>query len=114
MIGRCVLKYRRISPKKMVPLLDEIRGKTVEEARRILMVLNKKGARFTMKALNAAVASYRDKGGDLPESELMVKTAKVDKGPIWKRVRPMFRGMATIILKRTSHIVIEVGPKEGE
>lgn len=112
MVGRCVLKYRRISPKKMVPLLDEIRGKSVEEARRILTVLNKKSARFTLKALKAALASYRDKGGDLPESQLYILTAKVDRGPMWKRVRPMFRGMATLILKRTSHLTIEVGPKE--
>ncbi|MEO0198690.1 MAG: uL22 family ribosomal protein [candidate division WOR-3 bacterium] len=112
MTGKCVLKYRRISHKKMVPLLDEIRGKSVEEARRILMVLNKKSARFTLKALKAAVASYKDKGGDLPEDQLYVINAKVDRGPIWKRVRPMFRGMATLILKRTSHLTIEVGPKE--
>jgi large subunit ribosomal protein L22 len=112
MTGKSVLKYRRISHKKMVPLLDEIRGKSVEDAMRLLTVLNKKSAIFAMKALKSAVASYRDKGGDLPDSQIFVRVAKVDRGPIWKRVRPMFRGMATLILKRTSHVTIEVGPKE--
>jgi len=114
MEGKCVLKYRRISPKKVAPLLDEIRGKSVAEALRMLKVLNKKSARFAMKAIKAAVASYRDKGGDLPEDKLFIKVAKVDRGPIWKRVRPMFRGMATLILKRTSHLTIEVAPRAVE
>ncbi|MDD5573395.1 MAG: 50S ribosomal protein L22 [Candidatus Hydrothermia bacterium] len=107
-----MLKHRRISPKKMVPLLDEVRGKNVEDAMHMLSVLNKKSATFTMKALKAAVASYRDKGGELSDDQLFVRVAKVDRGPIWKRVRPMYRGMATVILKRTCHVTIEVGPKE--
>ncbi len=114
MDGKCIVKYRRISPKKMAPILDEIRGKTVSDAIRILSVLNKKGARFTLKALKAAFASYRDKGGELTEEQVYVKVAKVDRGPIWKRVRPLFRGTATIILKRTSHLTVVVGPKEVE
>jgi len=75
MVGRCVLKYRRISPKKVAP-----------------------------------IASYKDKGGEEPVENLYVSLAKVDRGVILKRVRPMFRGMATLIRKRTSHITIEVSP----
>ena len=110
MVGRCVLKYRRISPKKVAPMLDEIRGKNVREAERILTLTNKKAARITLKALKAAIASYKDKGGEEAVENLYVSLAKVDRGVILKRVRPMFRGMATLIRKRTSHITIEVSP----
>ena len=39
---------------------------------------------------------------------LFVKTARVDEGPMFKRIRPRARGMAYMILKRTSHIHVEL------
>ena len=109
MVGRAVHKFARISPKKMKPLLAEIRGKSVAEADAILYLMNKKGARITRKVLKAAVASLNNKlGRELAPEEITVKVAKVDKGLTMKRVRPFWRGMATLIRKRTSHITIEV------
>lgn len=109
MIGRAVHRFARISPKKMKPLLSEIRGKTVAEADAILSLMNKKGARITRKVLKAAVASLHDRmGQELAPEEMIVRVAKVDKGLTMKRVRPFWRGMATLIRKRTSHITIEV------
>lgn len=109
MIGRAVYKFARISPKKMKPLLSEIRGKTVKEADAILYLMNKKGARITRKVLKSAVSSLNEKvGRELAPEEIRVKVAKVDKGLTMKRVRPFWRGMATLIRKRTSHITIIV------
>ena len=39
---------------------------------------------------------------------LFVKTVRVDEGPMFKRIRPRARGMAYMILKRTSHIHVEL------
>jgi len=109
MIGKAVYRFARISPKKMKPLLSEIRGKTAQEADAILYLMNKKGARITRKVLKSAVASLNDKlGREMSPEEIRVKIAKVDKGLTMKRVRPFWRGMATLIRKRTSHITIIV------
>jgi large subunit ribosomal protein L22 len=113
MIGRCVLKYQRVSPKKLKPLLRLLRQQTVEEASTILDLTPNKGAKVVQKALKAAHASYRDKAGAEAKSsdELVVTLAKADRGPILKRFRPAWRGRAVPILKRTSHITLEV--REG-
>jgi large subunit ribosomal protein L22 len=41
--------------------------------------------------------------------DLLVARAYVDEGPRWKRILPKDRGRAFRILKRTSHITIELG-----
>ena len=113
MVGRCVLKYQRISPKKLKPLLRLVRKQTVEEAGAILDLTPNKGSKIVHKALKAAHASYRQKAGAEAKSsdELMVTLAKVDRGPILKRFRAAWRGRAVPILRRTSHITVEV--REG-
>jgi len=47
------------------------------------------------------------------EDQIYVKAAYVDEGPSLKRVLPRARGSANIIKKRTSHITIIVGEKNG-
>ncbi len=107
--GRSILKFARISTKKMKPILRDIQGKNAKEADMILALLHKKGAKLTRKVLKSAVASLREKTGtEIPEEKIIVKVAKSDKGLTMKRVRPFWRGMATLIRKRTSHITIEV------
>ncbi|HDM89708.1 MAG: 50S ribosomal protein L22 [Candidatus Hydrothermota bacterium] len=110
-VGIARLRFQRISPKKMKPIADLVRGKSVVEARHILLLNSKKrGSRFLEKALKAALASYREKAGGeaLPEEELVVRQAKVDKGPMLKRFRPAWRGRAVMIRRRLSHITVEV------
>ena len=111
-VGRSILRYARISPKKMKLIMDLIRGKPVPEAMWILRFTNKKGARIAEKVLKAAVDSYRQKVPDFEESRLVVSLAKVDRGPILKRVRPAWRGRAVLVRKRTAHVTIEVTERE--
>ncbi len=110
-VGIAKLRYQRISPKKMKPLMDLIRGKTVREAWHILALNSKKKAsRFLEKALKAAVASYKQKAGGeaVPDDELQISLLKVDRGPMLKRIRPAWRGRAVMIRRRLSHITVEV------
>jgi len=113
--GRCILRFQRVSPKKVKPVLDIVRGKTVAEVKSILPFLPKKKiATLVEKALKAALASYKEhaREGELPEDELIVSQAKVDRGPILKRIRPAWRGTAYLIRKRLCHITIEVKERE--
>ncbi len=114
-VGRAVAKYLRISPKKVKPVLDLIRGKTVEEAKWTLTFLpKKKAANLILKTLKSAYDSYKQKASPdaRPENEVVITLAKVDRGPILKRWRAAWRGRAVMIRRRLSHITIEVAEAE--
>src|SRR2546422_2933096 len=105
-------KYIRISPRKMRRSVDMIRGRHVEDARRVL-ALSRLGPNATLiKVLNSAVANAEQKAA-IPEN-LVVAKAWVDDGPTMKRWRPRAYGRATKIRKRTSHVTIVVTSLEEE
>jgi large subunit ribosomal protein L22 len=58
-----------------------------------------------IKVLRSAAANARN-NMNLDETELVVKSAFADQGPIMKRFRPRAQGRAYRILKATSHITI--------
>ena len=105
--ARAIARYVRISPIKARWVADLVRGKPVNEAFAILAFTNKKAARLIEKVLKSAVANAAQRG-DIDVDTLYIKEITVDQGPVFKRVRPMARGRAGIIRKRTSHIKIVV------
>ena len=100
-------KYIRITPSKARRVIDLIRGRHVEEARRILQFSPLGPARTVAKVLDSAVANAEQTPGVIPEN-LIVKAAWVDEGPTLKRFRPRAYGRAARIRKRTSHITLVV------
>ncbi|HUT10677.1 MAG TPA: 50S ribosomal protein L22 [Thermoguttaceae bacterium] len=96
-------KYARISPRKVRPLADMIRGKLADEALDILRYQPNRGARMLEKVLRSALANAEDRRAQNLH-HLMVVDVRVDGGPMFKRMQPRARGMAMIIKKRTSHI----------
>ena len=100
-------RYIRISPRKLRLVCELVVGKPVGQALSILEFTPKKGARFVAKTLLAAVANARDQQ-NVDEDKLFVKRAIADTGPTWKRSLPRGRGMATPLLKRTSHLTVSV------
>jgi large subunit ribosomal protein L22 len=105
---KAVARYVRIPPRKARLAIDLVRGKQVDEARLILQHLPNKSARIVQKVLDSAVANAAHNAG-LDPRMLFVARAYVDEGPRWKRILPKDRGRAFHILKRTSHITIELG-----
>jgi large subunit ribosomal protein L22 len=87
-------------------VLALIRGKGVAEARRILQFSPKRAAKSILKTLESAAANAKQKG--VKEEKLRVSRAVADPGPSFKRVRPVSRGQAHRILKRTTHVTIEL------
>ena len=100
-------RYVRTSPPKARRVIDLIRGRHVEEARRILRFSSLGPAKTVGKVLDSAVANAEQHPGVVPEN-LLVKAAWVDEGPTLKRFRPRAYGRATKIRKRTSHITLVV------
>jgi large subunit ribosomal protein L22 len=103
------LRYVRIAPRKLRVIANLIRGQKVSTAINSLRFLEKSGSRELFKLLVSAVANAEDQG-EADVDELVVSKVMVDQGPVLKRWRPRAHGRATRILKKTSHVVLEVGP----
>lgn len=108
--AKAVSRYLRISPRKVRPVINEVRLKPVHRAFDVLYMINKKAARMTEKLLKSAVANAKVLG--LDEHKLIVSDVFADGGPTAKRFRPRSMGRADRILKRTTHLSLYV--KEGE
>ena len=106
MEAKASAKYIRVSPRKMRRSVDLIRGRHVEDARRILRLSPLGSNRTLIKVLNSAVANAEQRQA-IPEN-LVVARAWVDEGPTLKRFRPRAYGRATSIRKRTSHVTVVV------
>ncbi len=98
-------KYVRISSRKVKVVIDLIRGKSVAEARAILMYTPKAASEPVLKVLNSAVANAEN-NLDMQADDLYVAEVFANQGPTLRRFRPRARGRATRIRKRTSHITV--------
>lgn len=104
-------RFVRVSPLKARSLIDELRGKSVAEARGILAHSPKKAARIIRKVLDSAVANAKH-NFEMDPDVLVVVKAFVDEGPRMKRLNPRAFGRADIIQRRLSHITIVVAERE--
>ena len=102
---RAVARYIRISSRKVKLVADLIRGKSVQEAKAILLYTPKSAAPVTLKLLNSAVANAEN-NLELNRDDLYVAEVYAGQGPTLKRYRARAKGRASRILKRTSHITI--------
>ena len=102
-----IAKMQRISPIKARLVIDLIRGKNVSDAKPILVNYNTKASKLILNVLNSAVANaVNNEGASL--DKLFVSEARVDAGPVMKRIMFDSRGYIGHKDKRTSHIVVHV------
>ena len=106
-------RFIRMSPTKARQVVDLIRGRHVDEARRVLTFTQRAASTPVGKVLESAIANAEHNRG-LPVDELVVVRAWADEGPTLKRFRPRAQGRATRIRKRTCHISVVVGRREEE
>ena len=102
-------KYVRTSAQKAGLVLDLIRDKDVNLALSALQFSRKSVARDVAKVLRSAVANAQQQpafGGDV--ARLFVSTCHANGGPSAKRVRPAPMGRAFRVVKRTTHLTVEV------
>ena len=109
--ARAVLRYARISPRKVNIVNDLIRNKDVGVARGILMNTPKAASELLIKLLDSAVANAENNFG-MDKDKLYAAEIYANAGPMLKRIRPRDHGRAFRIMKRTSHITIVVKEKE--
>jgi len=102
---RAILRYARVSPRKVRYVIDQIRGKSLQEAEAILM-LSPKGVSEVVSKLLQSAAANAENNMELNRDQLFVAEIFADGGPSLKRFRPRAQGRASAILKRTSHITV--------
>ncbi len=116
MEAKAVARFVRMSPRKVRLVIDQIRGRSVNEAYALLQFSKKAAAEPIGKTLRSAVANAQYKGedqGDVVDvDELVVREAFVDEGPTMRRFRAAAMGRAAPIRRRTSHITVVVDTKE--
>ena len=110
MEAKAIAKMQRISPIKARLVVDLIRGKNAKEAQIILVNYNNKASHLIKKVLDSAISNAVN-NNKLDEKTLYVKEARVDAGPVMKRMMFDSRGHVGRKDKRTSHIVIAVDSK---
>ena len=115
--ARALMRGTRQSPYKMRLVIDQIRGKDVNEALALLTFSKKHAAKQISKTLKSAVANAeqaaRATNASLDVDALYIKHAVINEGPKLKRFMPAAQGRATPIQKRTSHVEIVVSEREG-
>ena len=106
-------KFIHEAPRKLRLVADAIRGQKVENALTVLK-FSTKHASDTMTKILTQAKSNAVNVHNTPEASLIVKTIVVEEGPRIKRWRPVARGMAHAIVKRTSHVKIVVEGDKSE
>ena len=105
--AKAVLKYARISSRKVKIVADLIRGKQVDEALAIIKFTPKASSEILEKLLKSAIANAENNHG-MNRGNLIVSEIYANQGPTLKRIRPAAKGSAVRIRKRTSHVTIKL------
>jgi large subunit ribosomal protein L22 len=104
-------KNTGVSVKKLLPIVDLVRGKNVEEALDTLAFLPSPAAAHVARVVKSAAANAENEIFSRP-SDLTITEIYANEGPRLKRFRARARGRANRIIKRNSHITVVVD--EGE
>ncbi len=114
MIARAKLKYLGVSAQKTRLVVDQVRGKSVGEALKILRFSPRRVARDVGKLMNSAVANAQQRDPNVNVDDLVVARAVVDEAPPMKRSRNRAMGRVFRVLKRACHVTIDLdGPGQG-
>jgi large subunit ribosomal protein L22 len=116
MEAQAINRFIGTSPRKMMIVIDLIRGRGVEDALTILHFSPKHAAKTAEKVLRSAISNLqsKDEGGRVDTSTMFVKTVFVDGGPMTKRISPAPMGRAFRIRKRSHHLTIVVATREAK
>lgn len=114
MEARATHRYIGTSPRKMRLVVDLIRGVNADKAMEILHFQPKHAAKDAMKVLRSAIANVlnNEEASRIEPSQLFVKEAYVNNGPMLKRILPAPMGRAYRVRKRSNHLTIIVATKE--
>ena len=109
---RAVAKNTGIPASKVRPLVDMVRGKTVDEALTILRFTPTPKAKMLAKLVKSASANAEN-NFQMDPADLKIVSIFADDARSMRRYRPRSRGRVSPIRKRSSHITVIVAEQEG-
>lgn len=98
-------RFADMAARKIRPFASLVRGRPVDEALELLRFLPNKSARLLEQVIRSAMGNAEDLGARHLD-ELVVSEARIDGGPMMKRIQPRARGTAYTIKRRLAHIVV--------
>ena len=104
---KAVAKYIRMSPQKVRRVLNQIRGRSYQEALMILEFLPYSSGGPVWQVVHSAAANAEHNYA-LDKKKLIIEQIYADEGPRLKRIRPRAQGRANGISKPTCHITVIV------
>lgn len=104
------ISHAHVTPRKMRPLCNAIRGKDVGQAIVLLTHNNRRGAKVLLKLVKSAISNAGQRGS-VDVDRLYIRELLCDKGTTLKRWMPRARGSATPILSRRSHVKVVLGER---
>ncbi|MBI4342851.1 MAG: 50S ribosomal protein L22 [Candidatus Omnitrophica bacterium] len=111
MIAKAIARYVRMTPRKVGYVITPLRRQTVAQALAKLSAVNRRAAQPVTKLIASAFANARQRHPELREEDVVISKLVANEGPRWKRFRAAAFGRAARILKRTTHIVVELDKK---
>lgn len=111
MEAKATAKYVKMSPIKLKPVTDLVRGKDLNEALNILRFTPGKGSEIVEKVVESAAANAENNFDMNPDS-LYVAEISANQGPTMKRWRAGSQGRASVILKRSSHVTVTLKERD--
>lgn len=108
MLAKAVVRYLRMTPRKASYVITPLRNKTVEKALAQLSATNRRAAGPLTKLVASAFANARQKQPELRAEDVIISRAFANDGPRWKRFRAGPFGRAAKVIKRTTHITVEL------
>ena len=112
MIYQAKHRYADVTPRKLRPFADLIRGRRADEALEALRFYPNRSARLLEQVLKSALGNAEDRGARNID-DLVVVESRIDGAPTLRRIQPRARGTAYPIKKRYAHIVVAVGDENG-
>ena len=111
MLAKAIARHVRMTPRKVGYVVRPLRRRTVAEALAMLSAIGRRAAGPVQKVLASAFANARARHPELREQDVVISKFVADEGPRWKRFRAAAFGRASRVLKRTSHITVELERK---
>ena len=111
MLAKAIARHVRMTPRKVDYVITPLRQHSVAEALSMLSVANRRAAKPVAKLVASAFANARQQHPELREEDVVISRVFANEGPTWKRFRAAAFGRAARILKRTTHITVELEKK---
>ena len=114
MLVKAKSKYIRVSPYKLRPVVDVIRGYSVDRALAWLQTAAMKKVVPVRKTIKSAYSNAKNLNSDkIDMRDLVIKEIRVDQGPVIKYYKPGAMGRAMVQRRRMSHLEVVLEKKDG-